>query len=106
MKAKPLKLIDSGYEPCGIEEVTHIVLNVPGPIPTRIIPVQIKDKRAGTGNWTWNGNVNSPTLRPSVLSRQPPIVCHSFIKDGQIQFLSDCTHEYAGKTVDLLEVDW
>ena len=28
-------------------------------------------------------------------------VCHSYIKDGQIQFLTDCTHALAGKTVPL-----
>lgn len=28
-------------------------------------------------------------------------VCHSFVTDGQIQFLGDCTHALAGKTVPL-----
>lgn len=28
-------------------------------------------------------------------------VCHSFVTDGRIQFLSDCTHALAGQTVDL-----
>lgn len=27
--------------------------------------------------------------------------CHSFVRDGQIQFLGDCTHALAGKTVPL-----
>ena len=27
--------------------------------------------------------------------------CHSFVRDGQIQFLGDSTHELAGKTVPL-----
>ena len=31
-------------------------------------------------------------------------ICHSFVKDGQIQFLSDCSHELAGQTVPL--PDW
>lgn len=31
-------------------------------------------------------------------------VCHSFVTDGRIQFLGDCTHELAGQTVDL--PDW
>ncbi len=30
-------------------------------------------------------------------------VCHSFVRDGRIQFLGDCTHELAGQTVDLPE---
>lgn len=28
-------------------------------------------------------------------------VCHSFVTDGRIQFLGDCTHALAGKTVGL-----
>lgn len=28
-------------------------------------------------------------------------VCHSYIKDGKIEFLSDCTHDLAGKTINL-----
>lgn len=31
-------------------------------------------------------------------------VCHSFVTDGQIQFLGDCTHALAGQTVPL--PDW
>lgn len=31
-------------------------------------------------------------------------VCHSFVRDGRIEFLSDCTHALAGQTVDLPEV--
>lgn len=30
-------------------------------------------------------------------------ICHSFITNGQIQFLSDCTHELRGQTVPLPE---
>lgn len=30
--------------------------------------------------------------------------CHSFVTDGRIQFLGDCTHELSGETVDL--PDW
>jgi hypothetical protein len=32
-------------------------------------------------------------------------VCHSFVTDGQIQFLTDCTHALAGKTVELPDFD-
>ncbi|WP_219631785.1 DUF6527 family protein [Stenotrophomonas maltophilia] len=31
--------------------------------------------------------------------------CHSFVRDGQIQFLSDCTHALAGMTVPLPPVE-
>lgn len=32
------------------------------------------------------------------------VVCHSFVTDGRIAFLTDCTHSLAGQTVDL--PDW
>ncbi|WEZ84568.1 DUF6527 family protein [Rhizobium sp. 32-5/1] len=66
----------------------------------------------GSGpRWSYNGNPDAPTFTPSVLvtyngrdagiDGAPPAVCHSFIADGRIQFLGDCTHELAGQTVDL-----
>jgi len=76
------------------------------------------------GRWEFNGDIYRPTVSPSILVRgtepitdaqadailrgepfEPKqIVCHSFIREGKIQFLSDCTHELAGQTVDL--PDW
>lgn len=57
--------------------------------------------------WTWNGNIDAPTLSPSILihhGSKGAEVCHSFVRDGSIQFLSDCTHMLAGKTVPM--PDW
>ncbi len=71
--------------------------------------------------WTWNGSTTAPTFRPSVkvtgvqwamgqafrknTHAQVPAgeqtICHSFVTDGRIEFLGDCTHELAGQTVDL-----
>jgi len=109
MKAKPLIATDDGHKPCKPEEATHLQFNVPGPIPHRILRVQIKGTRKGTGNWSWNGDTEKPTIKPSVLTKLPhadgEIRCHSFINDGKIQFLGDCSHEYAGQTLDLLDVE-
>ncbi len=66
----------------------------------------------GSGpRWGYNGNPDAPTFTPSVLvtyngcdagvDGAPPAICHSFVTDGRIQFLSDCTHALAGQTVDL-----
>jgi hypothetical protein len=30
-----------------------------------------------------------------------PMQCHSFVRDGMIQFLGDCTHSLVGQTVPL-----
>ncbi len=83
----------------------------------------------GTGpgpRWTYNGNPEKPTFRDSVLVTgvQPltdeqhaaymrgeglpeprPLRCHSFVTDGRIRFLGDCTHALAGQTVDLPDFD-
>ena len=32
---------------------------------------------------------------------QKCVRCHTFITDGMVQFLSDCTHQYAGQTLPL-----
>ena len=69
MKALPVKLIyGQGYEPCAIEEATHVTLNIPGPTGLLTLPVILSGTRAGTGCWTWNGSTDAPTLRPSVLT--------------------------------------
>jgi hypothetical protein len=87
---------------------------------------------AGAGpRWTYNGNPDAPTFTPSVLvtsghycpgadpsacwcayrAQHPDDLdafecscCHSFVTDGRIQFLGDCTHALAGQTIDL--PDW
>ena len=76
---------------------------------------------AGPGpRWGYNGDPDAPTFTPSVLVTYngpdagkdrgdgrlaPPSVCHSFVRDGKIQFLRDCTHHLAGQTVDLPDFD-
>lgn len=62
--------------------------------------------RCGHGiddRWTVSGSSSSPTLSPSYLVIGGPTQtrCHSFVRDGRIEFLSDSTHALAGKTVDL-----
>lgn len=52
----------------------------------------------------FNNNLDKPTFDPSILCNWvPERVCHSYVKDGNIQFLTDCFHELAGKTVELPE---
>lgn len=79
------------------------------------------------GKWKFNGNIESPTFTPSMLvtsghyitghtgrcwcdvQREEPerkngfecIRCHSFVTDGKIQYLADCTHKLANQTVPL-----
>lgn len=57
--------------------------------------------------WTYNGDADKPTISPSLLvtGHDPNYRCHSFVRDGRIEFLSDCSHSLAGQTVDLPELD-
>lgn len=79
--------------------------------------------------WIFDGNYDSPTISPSLLVTsghyiaehqagrpcwctyyaenpdKPKVFkcerCHSFIRNGMIEFLSDCTHALAGKVVPI-----
>jgi len=79
--------------------------------------------------WGFNGNEEKPTFTPSVLVRWVSLpdeieknenggyilgadgrlkgakdeVCHSFVTDGKIKYLNDCTHYLKGQTVELLD---
>ena len=58
--------------------------------------------------WNFNGDVNFPTISPSILVTRPlpvkPEICHSFINNGKIQYLSDCSHSLKGQTIDLTDL--
>jgi len=84
-----------------------------------------------TERWTFNGDFEKPTFNPSMLvksghymqehkgdcwcdynrkhpDKQTPhkcIICHSYVTNGKIKYLSDCTHEFAGKTIDLEDME-
>lgn len=56
-------------------------------------------------NWTFNGDFDRPTFRPSMLCMPDgPKRCHSFVTDGRIQFLPDSWHGRSD-TVDLPEIE-
>lgn len=52
--------------------------------------------------WMWNGDLEAPTLSPSVLVKAAdPLVCHCWVVGGRIEFLADCTHDLEGQTVPM-----
>jgi hypothetical protein len=92
-----------------IREVTHdpvksAAFYCPGCHQTHLIPVE------GPHGWQWNGSHTVPTFSPSILvtwgahSGRSERRCHSFIVDGKWQFLADCTHDLAGKTVPMVDL--
>jgi hypothetical protein len=61
-------------------------------------------------NWTFDGDVNLPTISPSIRAQwdegeaRTAHVCHSHVRKGRIEYLTDSTHVLSGKTVDLPEL--
>lgn len=59
--------------------------------------------------WKFDGNLQAPTLEPSILTRMGPdgFVCHSFLRNGVFEFLGDCTHPLKGQRVPMEPLpDW
>ena len=63
-----------------------------------ILPVNTDVKSPA---WDWNGDVDKPTLSPSILTKHGDFICHSYLKDGVFEFLSDSTHALAGQKVPI-----
>lgn len=69
-------------------------------------------------SWVWDGNETMPTISPSILvsshktfDADHNIVetprCHSFVRGGSWEFLTDSTHTLAGQTVPMVPLpDW
>lgn len=100
---------------------TSVCFSCPGCGENHMLPVN---------RWQWNGSKASPTLSPSILMKtsrltklgreqylemtkngryferldSEDVVCHSFVREGRIEFLSDCTHSMAGQTVPMSAV--
>lgn len=81
----------------------------------------------GLHAWRYNNDPEHPTFTPSILSTSGHYIvehkggrcwcdynkehpdnpatscyrCHTFITDGKVQFLADCSHELAGQILDL-----
>lgn len=64
----------------------------------------------GHPKWDFNGDIQKPKFNPSLLvtvrnhSDPKKRRCHSFIRDGKIQFLSDCTHNLADRTINMVDI--
>lgn len=60
------------------------------------------------GHHSFNKDLDNPTVNPSLVQNfTPGMMCHSFIKEGKIQYLNDCWHEFAGQTIELPdESEW
>ena len=54
--------------------------------------------------WTLTGTEENPTINPSIrvsgmVAGNPNGICHFFVRNGYIEYLSDCTHDFAGNKI-------
>ena len=53
----------------------------------------------------FNGDPERPMFSPSLMYNfVVGYVCHSYVENGQIRFLDDCTHPLRGQTIPLPEL--
>lgn len=79
----------------------------PGSTGLHILPVNTAEH---SPQWDWDGNLEAPTLSPSILTKHGENssgICHSFLKAGVFEFLSDCTHSLANQHVPIPDLpEW
>lgn len=84
-------------------------------------PHQVTIGQGDGPRWDWNHDYVRPTFSPSILvsweepsdnpahfddrTKDQRHICHSFVRDGYIQYLTDCTHELAGQTLPLPRIE-
>lgn len=83
----------------------HVLVWCPGCDDLHTIGVEGDDGSKPRTEWTWDGNLEAPTVSPSILVRmdftnnvRPSIVCHSYLESGRWRFLDDSTHAFSGVT--------
>lgn len=108
MKAKPFRWHN---DPLGT--IRGYTIYCPGCEYNHEIPTSRAHNPAGPC-WEFSGTTDNPTFSPSLLIPKQEYEespednwpqCHSFIRNGQIQYLSDCTHKLAGQTIDMVDVE-
>lgn len=74
--------------------------------------VTTKHKNKNGAQWGFNGSFDKPTFKPSVNIHiqygevgKPDTRCHHFVREGNIQYLNDCTHDMKGQTVPLMDLE-
>lgn len=91
-----LQFVCPGCEAAGATGVHMLPVNAAGGI--------------GYPSWTWDGDIDAPTLSPSILTHGGPLQdlrCHSFLRGGIFEFLADSTHQLAGQRVPIPDLpDW
>lgn len=58
------------------------------------------------GHHEFNMDLNNPTVSPSLVADfTPGRKCHTYIKNGTVEYLGDCWHHLKGTTIPLPEIE-
>ncbi len=82
----------------------------PGCKGEHAVPVLVNKKQAN--RWEWNGDLEKPTIRPSVKHTYPEsfyqahpnvkhFCCHYHITNGVLEYCGDCSHDQSGQNVPM-----
>lgn len=92
-----------------INGINYLSFNVNDTIGLTQLPVITSGSRRGTNAWTWNGDVEKPTLRPSIRTTYhngtEMTEIHYWLTDGIAHCLSDCKDGNSGKKIKLQPID-
>lgn len=97
-------VIIEGYNPDKLLAIYCPVCKENHYIPADGVPLKNGSK------WSFNGDYEKPTISPSInlhaCNNDGRIVyrCHFYIKNGYIEYCSDCSHNMKNKTIELPEI--
>lgn len=71
------------------------------------LPVITSGSRDKNNAWTWNGDRDNPTLRPSIKTKHGGngLISHLWLNDGICHYLDDSTDGLAGKRLPLQDLE-
>ena len=89
--------------------IDYLTFKVNDEIGLTQLPVITKGSRDKSNAWTWNGDLEKPTVRPSIALQyhngEKMVKYHCWLNDGICKSLGDCTDGNAGKDLLLQEYD-
>lgn len=82
--------------------VTYLEFQPEGYENPIVLPVITKGSRDEANAWSWNGDAEKPTLKPSIKTTHANgTTSHIWLENGVCKYLADSTDGFAGKTLPL-----
>lgn len=92
-----------------INGTDYLIFKVSEEIGLTRLPVITKGTREGSNAWTWNGDLEYPTLKPSIrtfyYNGKEMTEIHYWLNDGKADCLSDCKDGNSGKKLKLINIE-